>query len=48
MSSLTDFSEEKFQEMRDRTEAYFKEYIETEEGEWKVVIPKEDCNLQKG
>lgn len=26
--------------MRERTEAYFKEYIEVAEGDWTLVIPK--------
>jgi hypothetical protein len=41
MASLTDFSEEKFQELRDRTEAYFAEYVEVEEGGWRIVLPPE-------
>lgn len=28
--------------MRDRSEAYFKKYIEIEEGEWKIVVPHEE------
>ncbi len=31
--------------MRDRTEAYFKKYIEIADGEWTVVIPEEDFAL---
>lgn len=39
--SLTDFKEEGFQEMRDRTEAYFKKYVEIADGEWTIVIPED-------
>ena len=28
--------------MRERTEAYFKEYIEVSQGDWTVIIAKED------
>lgn len=38
---LADFDERNFEEMRERTEAYFKSYIEQAEGEWIVVIPAE-------
>ena len=47
LASLTDFSEEKFQEMRDRSEAYFKKYVEIEEGDWKIVVPHEDYNQER-
>jgi hypothetical protein len=42
---ITDFREENFQEMRDRTEAYFKKYVEIADGEWTVVIPQEEFAL---
>jgi hypothetical protein len=32
--------------MRDRTEAYFKKYVETKEGEWTIVLPEEDTLLK--
>ena len=28
--------------MRERTEAYFKEYVEIKEDEWTVVYPKDE------
>lgn len=31
--------------MRDRTEAYFKKYIEIADGEWTVIIPEEEFAL---
>lgn len=43
LANLTDFSEARFQEMRGRTEAYFKEYVEVEEGGWRVVVPSEEA-----
>jgi hypothetical protein len=45
INAITDFREENFQDMRDRTEAYFKKYIEIADGEWTVVIPEEDFAL---
>jgi len=32
MAHMINFNEEYFQEMRDRTEAYFKKYVEIQEG----------------
>lgn len=34
------FDEEKFEEMRERTQAYFKEYAEIQEGDWTLIISK--------
>lgn len=48
MNAVTDFKEENFQDMRDRTEAYFKKYVEIADGEWTVVIPEEDFALTAG
>lgn len=42
MSSISEFDEAKFEEMRERTEAYFKKYVEIEEGDWTIVVPSED------
>jgi len=41
LSNVMQFEEGKFQEMRDRTEAYFKKYVEVKDGEWTIVIPAE-------
>lgn len=34
--------------MRDRTEAYFKKYIEIADGEWTIVIPEQEFALTAG
>ena len=40
ITTVTKFDEEKFEEMRERTEAYFARYSEQKEGEWIVVVPE--------
>ena len=41
LNSIEEGNEEKFEEMRQRTEAYFKHYIEVKEGDWTIVLPEE-------
>lgn len=45
MAHMINFNEEYFQEMRDRTEAYFKKYVEIQEGQWTIVIPSDEYEL---
>jgi hypothetical protein len=45
INAVTAFSQQNFQDMRDRTEAYFKQYVEIADGEWTVVIPQQDFAL---
>lgn len=37
---VVDFDEGRIEEMRERTEAYYREYVEIEEGEWTIILPK--------
>ena len=47
MNSIEEENQDKLEEMRERTEAYFKQYTEVKEGEWTIVLPKEDDKQQK-
>lgn len=48
LGNLTNFSEASFQEMRDRTEAYFRKYVEIQDGDWTVVIPEDEYEQMQG
>ena len=42
------FDEDKIEEMRERTEAYFKEYTEIQDGEWTIVLSEETGQKKTG